>query len=152
MQNSTKLTFGLTILAALTIGSLAIECYICEGELGEEGGCGQDPFRGHGVTTPNVTTTSGFTSCIVSIYSSVSFNNITEVFFQIAIENGAIGRQGYGDDKEACEAALEKIIEVTNSSGTFSCCDTNLCNSAVESKAFFISVTIVLFAAIIGLA
>ena len=81
MQNSTKLTFGLTVLAALAIGSLAIECYTCSGVVGEDGGCGQDPFKGHGVTTPNISTGTAFDVCFVSLFKFYLTKTFTNRLF-----------------------------------------------------------------------
>ena len=65
MQNYNKFAFGLAVLAALYVPSAAIECYSCSGRIGKDGDCGQEPFRGHGVTTPDVNTTDS-NICYVS--------------------------------------------------------------------------------------
>ena len=67
MQNFTKFAFALAILAAMAVGSMAIDCYVCSGPVGESGGCGQDPFHVHFVTTPDVSTAPGATVCFVSV-------------------------------------------------------------------------------------
>ena len=65
MQNYNKFAFGLAVLATLSVASMAIQCYQCDGTIGQDGGCGQDPFHGHGVTTPDVTIIEA-TICYVS--------------------------------------------------------------------------------------
>ena len=65
MQNLIAFTILVTFLTFLFMGSLAIDCYVCTGSRNEDGGCGQDPFSGHFVSTPDVDTTSDNAVCYV---------------------------------------------------------------------------------------
>ena len=86
MQRYNKFNFALAVLASMTICSLAIDCYSCNGPDGETGGCGQDPFHGHFVTTPDVNITSDNLSCFVSLltlnnyFQSTKFNHVVYFF------------------------------------------------------------------------
>ena len=119
--------FGLAIFVTLAVGSLAIDCYLCEGPDGESGGCGQDPFHGgHGVGTPNVNISSYNNICYVSCsFKLFLFQN---GFFQSFFVEGRAVRRGANElSLEECEQAL---VGVTLANGTVACCDTDLCNLA----------------------
>ena len=52
-----KLIISFAILAATAMVAAAIECYNCEGPMGEAGGCGQDPWSSLSMSAPDVETT-----------------------------------------------------------------------------------------------
>ena len=131
MKNQLLAICWLTIFMSLfAVDIEAIDCYSCSGTIGEEGGCGQDPFVGPGVTTPDVETVTGASVCAVSpsFFSNFYhcyFNKISKHSKQIAIYDKTISR---------FSADPLSLIDCTTIGlwiyAGLSCCITNLCSSA----------------------
>ena len=77
-SSPTKFAISLTALVAMAMGTVAISCYDCEGPMGEQGGCGQDPWTSHSMSAPNVDTAADQTMCYVSNSNYPVFKITTE--------------------------------------------------------------------------